>query len=92
MLRINYQKWKQTPQDLRDLSLNSKHSRTRERFLALYDIAMRKSATQVSKETGRHNQTVMGWVHKYNKEGAESLFYQRSGGSLPLFVKKSQEG
>jgi len=40
MLQVNYQNWKEAPQYLRDLGLNSPHIRTRERFLALYEIAM----------------------------------------------------
>jgi transposase len=91
MLHVNYAKWNQTPQDLRDLSLYEEHPRTRERFLALYDIATGKNATQVSHETGRNNKTVMDWVHKYNEEGADRLFYKRTGGRLPLFVKKSDK-
>jgi len=90
MLQVNYQNWGEDPQYLRDLGLNSPHKRTRERFLALYDIALGKNAAQISKETCRHHQTVISWVHKYNNEGAESLFYQRSGGRLPLFLRKSR--
>ncbi len=86
MLQVNYQNWEEDPQYLRDLGLNSPHIRTRERFLALYDIAMGKNAAQISKETGRHHQTVISWVHKYNQEGSKSLFYTRSGGRLPFFL------
>ena len=88
MLHVNYLSWNQTPEDLRELSLNSEHPRTRERFLALYDITMGKNTIQVGKETGRHHQSIMAWVHKYNQYGAESLLYQRSGGRPPFFVKK----
>ena len=88
MLHVNYLNWNQTLQDLRDLSLHAEHPRTRERFLALYEIETGKNATQISRETGRNHQTVMEWVHKYNKEGAASLFYKRTGGRLPLFAKK----
>ena len=66
MLQIDYNKWNENPLYLRDLGLNSPHIRTRERFLALYDIATGKNAAQVSKETGRHHQTIISWVHKYN--------------------------
>ena len=85
MLQVNYQNWGEDPQYLRDLGLNSPHIRTRERFLALYDIAMGKNAAQISKETGRRHQTVISWVHKYNEKGSDSLFYKRSGGRLPFF-------
>ena len=90
MLQVNCQNWNQSINDLRELSLHSEHPRTRERFLALYEIARgNKNATQVSKETGRNHQTVMGWVHKYNQLGAESLIYKRTGGNLPLFARQS---
>jgi hypothetical protein len=32
--------------------------------LALFEIATGKNATQISRETGRNHQTVMGWVHQ----------------------------
>ena len=86
MLHVNYKSWDEDPQYLRDLGLNSPHKRTRERFLALYDITLGKNAAEISKETGRHHQTVISWIHKYNNEGAENLFYQRSGSRLPLFL------
>lgn len=88
MLKVCYENWNQSPEFLRELALNHEHPRTRERFLALFEIATSKTATQVSRETGRNHQTVMGWVHKYNKEGHESLFYRRTGGALPLFAQK----
>jgi hypothetical protein len=34
MLKINYAQWNQTPQ-----ALEAEHPRTRERYLALYEIA-----------------------------------------------------
>ena len=89
MLTVRYEAWGQSLDFLRDLALKHEHPRTRERFLALYEIGTGKSATQVSGLTGRNHQTVMGWVHKYNKEGHESLFYRRTGGSRPLFAQKS---
>lgn len=89
MLKVCYENWNQSPEFLRELALNHEHPRTRERFLALFEIATGKNATQISRETGRNHQTVMGWVHQYNEKGHESLFYQRTGGSLPLFTQKS---
>lgn len=80
MLAVNYEKWGQSPEFLRNLALNSGHPRTRERFLALFEISQGKSATKISRETGRNHQTVMGWVHSYNKWGHESLFYRHTGG------------
>ena len=89
MLKVCYENWGQTPEFLRDIALNHEHPRTRERFLALYEIAIGKNATQISRETGRNHQTVMSWVHQYNTTGHESVFYRRTGGSLPLFTQKS---
>ena len=89
MLTVCCEAWNQSPDFLRELALRHEHPRTRERFFALYEIATGKNATRISRETGRNHQTVMGWVHKYNTKGHQSLFYQRTGGSLPLFVPKS---
>jgi transposase len=48
------------------MALGASHARSRERFLALYDMAQGACATQVAKRTGRHPLTVMGWLHSYN--------------------------
>ena len=84
MLRIDYQHWSQTPADLRHLALNAPHARSRERFLALYDITQGACATEVAEHTGRHPQTVMDWLHSYNEHGPKALFYQRTGGRPPF--------
>ena len=70
--------------DLRELALNATHARSRERFLALHDIAEGACATQVAMRTGRHPQTVIGWLHAYNEHGPKALTYQRSGGRPPF--------
>lgn len=88
MLKVNHAAWGQSAEDLRQLALTSEHQRTRERFLALYEIAMGKSATQISQETERNHQTVMGWVHQYNTAGAESIVYRRTGGKPSIFLQK----
>jgi transposase len=69
------------------MALNAAHARSRERFLALHDIAEGACATQVAARTGRHPQTVMGWLHAYNEHGPAALTYQRTGGRPP-FVQK----
>jgi transposase len=69
--------------DLREMALGAAHARSRERFLALYDIAQGACATQVAMRTGRHPQTVMGWLHAYNEHGPEAVTYQRTG-AAPL--------
>jgi transposase len=66
------------------MALNAAHARSRERFLALHDIAEGACATQVAARTGRHPQTVMGWLHAYNEHGPEALIYQRTGGRPPF--------
>ena len=87
MLRVDHDRWGQTQTDLRELALNAAHARSRERFLALHDIAEGACATQVAARTGRHPQTVMGWLRAYNDHGPEALTYQRTGGRPP-FVQR----
>jgi len=84
VLRVDLARWNQTPADLRRLSLSASHPRTRERALALFDIAQEVCATQVALRTGRRAQTVMGWVHAYNKRGPDGITYCRTGGRPPF--------
>src|SRR4051794_33663909 len=84
MLRVDYDRWGQTPEDLRQLATSAAHQRTRERFLALYEVTQASCATQVAARTRRHPQTVMGWLHLYNTRGPEALAYRRTGGRPPL--------
>jgi transposase len=55
------------------MALNATHRRTRERLLALHDIAQGACATQVAERTGRRAQTVMDWLHSDNEHGLEAL-------------------
>jgi transposase len=71
---------------LREKALKAEHSRTRERLMALYEICNGKSATQVSKETGRNPQTIIEWVHRYNYSRMETLKYWHTGGHPPFFT------
>jgi hypothetical protein len=89
LLRVDYERWQQTPADLRQLALSARHARTRERFLALHEISQGACATAVAERTGRHPQTVMGWLHIYNAHGPAALSYQRSGGRPP-FARSSR--
>jgi len=73
MLRVDIQKWQQSQEDLRVQALQAEHPRTRERFLALYEVTQGTSATQVGKETQRNPQTVMAWIHLYNDSGPTAL-------------------
>lgn len=88
MLRVDHARWGQSPEDLRQLAMGAAHPRSRERFLALYEIAQARCATQVAERTGRHPQTVMGWLHSYNARGPAALVYQRTGGRPP-FAQRS---
>ena len=88
MLRVDHARWGQTPEDLRRLATSAAHRRTRERFLALYEITQAGCATQVAERTGRHPQTVMEWLHLYNERGPEALAYRRTGGRPP-FAQRS---
>lgn len=90
MLSVDHARWGQTQEDLRQLATSAAHQRTRERFLALYEITQARCATRVAVRTGRHPQTVMGWLHLYNERGPEALAYRRTGGRPP-FVPPSRQ-
>lgn len=86
MVRPDTAKWGQTPADLRRLSVEAAHPRTRERFLALYMMgSQQRNASEWAAEIGRADETVLGWVHTYNAAGPAALTYRRSGGRPPLF-------
>ena len=89
MLRVDHARWGQTPADLRRLATSAPHPRTRERFLALYEITQESCATRVAAQARRHPQTVMEWLHLYNTRGPEALVYQRTGGRPP-FARRSR--
>ena len=84
MLRVDCARWGQTPDDLRRLARSAPHARTRERALALFDLARESCATQVAERTGRRPQTVMGWLHADNTQGPDALVYRRTGGRPPF--------
>jgi hypothetical protein len=73
MLRVDHARWDQTPADLRELAMSAPHPRTRERFLALYEITQESCATRVAARTRRHPQTVTEWLHLYNTRGPEAI-------------------
>ena len=89
MLRVDCERWGQRPDDLRTLAVSSSHERTRERFLALYEMSAGISATGVAERIGRHPQSVMQWVHAYNNSGPGAVVYRRTGGR-PLFARRSR--
>ena len=85
MLKVEMTKWRQTLEDLRLASLNEAHPRSRERFQALYLIASgRLNATACATHIGRQDETVLRWVHLYNRHGPDALTYRHSGGRSPL--------
>ena len=84
MLKVEYARWDQSLEDLRDLSMSADHERTRERFLALYEMALGSYPTQLAKRTSRHYQTLMCWVRAYNKHGPESQKFCHTGGRPPF--------
>ena len=84
MVKLDLEKWALTIEDLRKLSLESDSARTRERFLALYLIAQNSCATRVAPLIGRDPQTLMKWVHLFNKRGPDGMIYRRTGGRRPL--------
>jgi transposase len=91
MIRPDFMKWQQTAEDIRRLSVEESHVRTRERFQALYILGTgEKNATEWAAEIGRQAQTVHNWVHKYNASGPERLCYRRTGGMPPLFRKQNR--
>ena len=89
MLRVDCEKWNQSPLDLRQAAVTAAHARTRERFLALYEVSQGVNATRVAIATGRHHQTVHDWVHLYNNQGPNGLTYQRTGGNSPLLPRSN---
>ena len=66
------------------MSTSAAHQRTRERFLALYEVTQASCATEVATRTRRHPQTVMEWLYLYNTHGPEALVYRRTGGRPPF--------
>jgi len=93
MILVEMAKWGQTLNDLRLASVGAPHRRTRERFQALYLIASgRFNATTCAAHVGRQDETVLGWVHRYNEHGPDALAYRRTGGRAPLFRRRRSSG
>ena len=87
MLRVDFDRWGQTPEDLRQLATSAAHQRTRERFLALYEVTQASCATEVATRTHRHPQAVMEWLHLYDTRGPEALTVRRTGGRPPFAAR-----
>jgi hypothetical protein len=77
--------WDQSVDDLRRLAIDAPHPRTRERFQALFMIASgAANASAWADQTGREDETVLGWVHLYNAAGPQAMAYRRTGGAPPF--------
>ncbi len=87
VIRVDCARWGGSAEDLRHVALSAPHARTRERALALYEITQGTCATRVAGRTGRHPQTIMGWVHAYNAQGPDALGFRRTGGRPPLALR-----
>jgi len=85
MIKVEMAKWQQTLEDLRLASLSEPHPRSRERFQAVYLIASGQyNATACAAHIGRQDETVLRWVHLYNRDGPDALAYRHTGGRTPL--------
>src|SRR3954447_16763852 len=84
MLRVDHKRWGQRPEDLRNLAVKAPHARSRERFLALYEITQGSNATRVAARIGRRPHNVMEWVHRYNAGGPDAVSYRRTGGRVAV--------
>lgn len=62
MLRPDLARWSLTEESLTELCLLATHPRTRERLLALRDIARGRCASALCKPLGRQLTTVLKWV------------------------------
>jgi len=92
MLRVDTTKWAQEVLDLRNLAVSSPDPRTRERFLALYEIANgTANATTWAKSNGWHFQSVQTWIHTYNDRGPAALAFRHTGGWPPLLSGESRK-
>jgi hypothetical protein len=88
MLRVEFAQWGQSLEDLRRTSLEADHPRTRERFQALYLIASGQfNATTCAAHIRRQDETVLTWIHRYNRSGPEALIYRHTGGSAPFLPR-----
>ncbi len=86
MLRVEHDRWGQSRLDLRRAAISAINERTRERFLALYDIAGGINATQLAELTHRNHQTIHEWVKRYNDGGPGAIVYRKTGGRSPLLA------
>ena len=87
MIQVEVAKWGQTVEDLRLPSLTEAHPRGRERSQALSRLASGQfNATACAAHIGRQDETVLRWVHLYNRHGPDALTYRHTGGRSPLLL------
>ena len=92
MLRPSHDAWDQSVDDLRRLAIGSPHPRTRERFQALFMIASgAANASGWAEPIGREDETVLGWVRRYNEAGPQAMTYRRTGGTPPSCPRPGSE-
>ena len=92
MIRPDFLKWHQTAEDIRRLSIEANHPRSRERFQALYMIGTgQANASQWAKMTNRCKQTVLEWVHQYNDDGPNSGHYHHTGGRRAMLSEAEKK-
>jgi transposase len=88
MLELDLAKWNQIPDDLREEAVNAPNARTRERFLALYELTQQgRGASAIARHVGRHLQTLIRWVHLYNEAGPHALVFEHTGGVPPFLTR-----
>src|SRR4051794_36485904 len=88
MIRVEVVKWGQTPEDLRLASVPATPPGSGGRFQALYLIASGQfNATACAAHIGRQDETVLGWIHRYNESGPDALTYHRTGGRAPFLTR-----
>jgi len=93
MIKVEMARWGQTLEDLRRASLGEAHPRSRERFQTLYLIASGQlNATACAAHIGRQDETVLRWVHLYNRHGPAALTYRHTGGRAPLLTSDRRNG
>ena len=81
MLRVDLSRWLLTEESLTELCLQASHPRTRERLLAVRDIAGGRCASRLCAALGRNLGTVLKWVHDFNQRGPSALSYRHTGGT-----------
>jgi hypothetical protein len=68
MLKLDLSRWHHTVENLRELALTSDHPRTRERWMALYEIATGKMPpSSVKDRTQTHRPLWNGFIAITNK-------------------------